>query len=100
MVSFQKTEAEGEDTEEEVLEAILEFRREEAVEEFSSIEVAETLYELAALRLKRKSLRESLDNIEECIEIYQGYLNRWQVESYKKALSEARRFRRKILHAM
>jgi len=83
-----------------VLEAILEFRREEAVEEFSSIEVAEALHELAALRLKRKSPRESLDNIEECIEIYQEFISRWKIESYKKALSEAKRLRRRILRAM
>ncbi len=99
-ITLLETEVEGEDTEEEVLEAILEFRREEAVEEFSSIEVAEALYELAALRLKRKSLRESLDNIEECIEIYQEFISRWKVESYKKALSGARRLRRRILRAM
>ena len=68
-IAFLETEAEGEDAEEQVLDAILEFRREEAIEEFSSIEVADALYELALLRLKRKSLRESLNNIEECIEI-------------------------------
>ncbi|MCK4785822.1 MAG: hypothetical protein KAV87_18850, partial [Desulfobacteraceae bacterium] len=96
-ITFLKTEAEGEDAEEEVLEAILEFRREETVEEFSSIETAEALYKLAALRLKKKSLSESLDNIEECIDIYQELLSRWKTESHKKALSEAKRLRRRIL---
>jgi hypothetical protein len=69
-------------------------------ERISKLEVAEALYELAALDLKRKNLREALDNIEECIEIYQQFINRWKIESHKKALSEARRFRRKILRAM
>jgi hypothetical protein len=99
-ITFLETKAEGEDAEEQVLEAILEFKREEAVEEFSSIEVAEALYELAALRLKRKSLRESFNNIEECIEIYQGFISRWKIESHKKALSEAKRLRRRILRSM
>lgn len=83
-----------------MLEAILEFRREEAVEEFSSIEVADVLYELAALRLKWSKSSEALENIEECIEIYQEFISRWKIESYKKALSGARRLRRRILRAM
>ncbi len=78
----------------------LESRIKHIRERISELEVAEALYELAASGLKRKSLRESLDNIEECIEIYQEFVSRWKIESYKKALSEARRLRRKILRAM
>lgn len=61
--------------EEEVLEAILEFKRGDVVEEFSSIEIAEDLYEVRALGLKRKSPRESLDSVEECIENYQEFIS-------------------------